>query len=200
MKWTLILLAALMKISAASATNGIVALGYATGGRQLSDVEPAGGGYSLHAGEGLYLGLGAELPVVGGTAALDHFDLRFEGGVMFSSDHGAEDKSGHYANNVDWIRLPLSALYFYSNRAWRARAGWGLTYQVGNSINGSGARNGASADVKDALGWVAAFEKDLIGTVALGLRYTWINYKSNAFTERVRGDNLMVTFSFAGPL
>lgn len=73
----------------------------------------------------------------------------------------------------------------------------GLTYQAGNSINGSGARSGASANVKDTLGWMAVFEKDLIENIALGVRYTWIDYKSNVFTEKVRGDNLMVTLSLS---
>jgi hypothetical protein len=196
------LFAALLLLSLpARALNGIASLGYATGGSQLADVDNSRSEYSLHAGQGYYLAFGVLFPLVPVTAG-DRFDVQLEAGALFQADGGAgQGRSGDKGENIiEWSRFPLTALYLYENRDWNWRAGWGMTYNIGNSLRGKGSRSDVAIHPSNALGWVAAADKIFLKNLALGVRYTWLDFKADQFSRSVNADNLMLTCTYIGEL
>lgn len=103
------------------------------------------------------------------------------------------------ANNGDleWTRVPLDALVFY--RMPRFRVGGGLTYHFSPKVSGNGAASNVNLKFDDALGfilqadWLIMDKKSL--SMALGVRYTNIEYKLQRTSTSTSSEGLGITYS-----
>ena len=160
---------ALVIAAAAPATSNAVEVrpvfraGAEFGGDTLTKVS---NGDSIHANQGLSIGGGASI-------LTDSKDI--EGEVTLSYKF-----SGITASNgdIDWSVLPLDALVFY--RLPKFRLGGGLTYHLGPKLKGGGVASTLNAKYKDALGFVLQADYLFTRRLALGVRYTNVNYKASS--------------------
>lgn len=177
----LVVLAAAPAAAHAAAVRPAVVAGYDTGGDEIVAVNfTSGETDSIRANEGLYLG--------GGVSVLnDAGNLEFLGtlSVKYQAIHASN-------GDVTWIRFPLEALLFYRVRSFRL--GGGPTYVMRPRLKGTGDASGIDTAFDNALG--AVLQGDyLLGRVALGLRYTILDYKAGGNT--VRSNGVGVSFGFA---
>jgi hypothetical protein len=136
----------------------------------------------VRANEGFYLG--------GGAAILDearnmeyHVTLAYKFAVI-NADNG----------DIEWTRIPLEALAFY--RFPRARVGGGLTYHINPKLEGSGVVGGLDIEFKNALGLVLQADWLITRNIALGGRFTFVEYDAEgAFTGSAKSNGVGVTFS-----
>ena len=136
----------------------------------------------INANEGFYLG--------GGAAIIDdarnmeyHVTLAYKFAVI----NGAN-------GDIDWTRIPLEALVFY--RFPNVRVGAGLTYHMNPQLDGSGVVGGLDVEFKDALGAVLQVDWRISRTIALGGRYTLLEYDAKgAFSGSAKSNGLGITFS-----
>ena len=136
----------------------------------------------VRANEGFYLG--------GGAAILDearhleyHVTLAYKFAVI-DADNG----------DIEWTRIPLEALVFY--RFPRARVGGGLTYHINPKLEGSGVVGGLDVEFKNALGLVLQADWLITRNIALGGRFTFLEYDAEgAFTGSANSNGVGVTFS-----
>jgi hypothetical protein len=136
----------------------------------------------VRANEGFYLG--------GGAAILDqarnmeyHVTLAYKFAVI-NADNG----------DIEWTRIPLEALAFY--RFARARVGGGLTYHINPKLEGSGVVGGLDIEFKNALGVVLQADWLITRNIALGGRFTFVEYDAEgAFTGSAKTNGLGVSFS-----
>ena len=142
-----------------------------------------GSSETIKANEGVYLGGGAAII----TDARDwefHVTLGYKF-TMIDATNG----------DVEWTRFPLEALAFY--RFQKVRLGGGLTYHLSPKLEGSGVVGGLNVTFKDAAGAVLQADWLVTDALALGLRYTAIEYDAKgAFTGSARANGLGVTFSW----
>ena len=137
---------------------------------------------NIKANEGLYLG--------GGMAIINdakdweyHLTLAYKFALI-------DAKNG----DVEWTRLPLEALVFY--RFPHVRLGGGLTYHLSPHLEGSGVVGGLDIKFKNALGVVLQADWRVTSTIAVGGRYTMLEYDAKgAFTGTVKANGIGVTFS-----
>jgi outer membrane protein with beta-barrel domain len=122
-----------------------------------------GSSRTIRANEGLYLGAGASFL----NEARD-LELELTINYKFRTIHASN-------GDIDWTSWPIDALAFH--RWPKFRLGGGLTYHVNPKIEGSGAASGIDADFDNALGLVLQGDYLFGQKVALGLRYTHIDYK-----------------------
>jgi hypothetical protein len=78
--------------------------------------------------------------------------------------------------DVEWTRFPLEALAFY--RLPRGRLGGGLTYHLSPRIETSGAAGNPDVKFKNALGAVLQADWLITDKIALGGRYTILEYEA----------------------
>jgi hypothetical protein len=76
--------------------------------------------------------------------------------------------------DIDWTRFPLEALAFY--RFPRVRVGGGLTYHINPRLEGSGVVGGLDVKFKNALGAVLQADWRITEKIALGGRFTILEY------------------------
>jgi hypothetical protein len=156
--------------------------GFDTGGDTLvTAVFTNGSTQSIKANDGLYVG--------GGVSILnDAKDL--QGEVTLSYKIESID-----ANNgsIEFTRFPLEALVFY--RESRFRLGGGLTYHLSPKVKGSGIVGGLNVEFKDALGVILQADYLVWREMAVGLRYTMLEYKTaSGPAGTAKSDGFGVTF------
>jgi hypothetical protein len=166
----------------AAEARPVLVAGYDTGGDDVQKVTFGGGTQdSIKANEGLYLG--------GGVSVLNG-----AGNVEFLGTLSYKYQAVHASNgDITWTRFPLDALLFYR---WQSfRAGGGATYAIRPRLKGSGDVSYIDTAFGDALG--AVLQADyLIGGLALGLRYTILEYKGGGTTVRSNGVGASFGFTF----
>ncbi|HZO02392.1 MAG TPA: hypothetical protein VFB93_14440 [Burkholderiales bacterium] len=158
--------------------------GLDTGGDTLVSVTFVGGeSDKIKANEGFYLG--------GGMAIIDeprsmeyHLTVAYKIG-MVSADNG----------DIDWTRVPLEALAFY--RFAKVRIGGGLTYHLNPELEGSGVASSVNVKFKNALGFLVQADWRITQGLALGLRYTFIEYEAKSpASGTAKGDGAGLTISY----
>jgi len=174
-------LAAAPAAARAAEARPVLVGGYDTGGDYIENVTfKDGTPDSIKANEGLYLG--------GGVSILnDSRNVEFQGTLSYKY------QAIHASNgDITWTRFPLDALLFYR---WQSfRAGGGATYAMRPRLKGSGVAGDINSGADNALGAVVQADY-LVGKVAIGLRYTILEYKSAGGTAR--SDGLGLTFGLA---
>lgn len=138
---------------------------------------------TIKANEGVYLGGGAAI-------VNDRRDWEFH--LTLAYKFTMIDASN---GDVEWTRFPLEALAFY--RFQRVRLGGGLAYHINPRLEGSGVVGGLDVKFKNATGAVLQADWQFTEALALGLRYTAIEYDAKgAFTGSSKSDGFGVSFSW----
>lgn len=164
----------------------MVKTGYDFGGETLATVVYTDGTTrSIKSNEGLFFGGGAsilnEAKTIEAEIALTYKIARI------NATNG----------DLDWTRMPLDVLVFY--RMPRIRVGGGLTYHMNPEVEGSGVARNVNLQFDNAFGvilqadWLIMDRKTL--TMALGLRYTNIEYKLQGTTASPNTSGMGLTFS-----
>ena len=168
-------------LSAAELKPALVA-GYDTGGDDIQVVGfTSGKTDSIRANEGLYLG--------GGVSVLnDARNLEFLGtlSMKYQAIHASN-------GDVTWIRFPVDALLFYRMQSFRLGAG--LTYAAHARLKGSGDASYIDTSFESGLGAVVQGDY-LQGRVALGLRYTALDYRAGGTTFKSNGVGVSFGLTF----
>lgn len=180
---TLLLAATAPVGSLAQEIRPVLKLGYDFGGDTLATaVFSDGSTKSIKANEGLFMGIGASILNDAGN---------LEGELSVSYKFQTID-----ANNgsLQFTLFPLDALVFY--RQYQFRVGGGLTYHVSPQVEGSGAASGLNVKYKNALGAILQGDYLFGRTVAVGLRYTMLEYEATSGAGgTVRSDGLGLVFT-----
>lgn len=177
-------LAAMWALGAQAAEiRPLIKAGFDVGGDTMVSVAFTNGDTEkVRANEGFYLG--------GGATILDearnmeyHVTLAYKFALV-DADNG----------DIEWSRIPLEALVFY--RFPRARVGGGLTYHVNPKLEGSGVVGGLDIEFKNALGLVLQADWLITRKIALGGRFTFLEYDAEgAFTGSAKSNGVGLTFS-----
>jgi hypothetical protein len=171
-------------VAAAADIQGILKTGIDFGGDNIVTVPfTDGSSQTIKANEGLYLG--------GGVAIINEArDWEFD--VTLAYKFRLINASN---GDLTWGRWPLEALAFY--RFQRVRLGGGLAYHIAPKLEGSGVASNLDIDFKDALGAVVQADWRITQNLALGLRYTFLEYEAKApFVGKAKSDGLGLTFSW----
>jgi hypothetical protein len=174
MKRTTRMLQALALVAASAALEAqalevrpLLKAGYDAGGETLVSVTFTNGDReNIKANEGFYVG--------GGATILDT-DRSMEYQLTLAYKFEMVNASN---GDIEWTRIPLEALAFY--RVQHARVGGGLAYHMNPRVEGSGVVGGLDVKFKNALGFI--FQADWLITpkIALGARYTWLEYDAKS--------------------
>jgi len=184
--------AAVPSAAHAADIRGVFVAGFDTGGDKLLTVTfDNGESDSIRANQGLYAG--------GGISVLtDSKDIEFQGTLAIKYD-GVSASNG----SATFTRLPLDALVFY--RWEKFRLGAGLTYVMNPKVKTSGLPPAPGLPSQDlnvtldnAVGGLVQADF-LLGRVAIGLRYTALDYKFQGNTIKASGAGLSFGFTFGGP-
>lgn len=161
------------------------------GGDKLVDVTYSDGSKSnIEAGRGIILAGGA---VVNFTETTPHtFEVQGTFGIKWTSTKQATN------GEVDFYRWPLELLSFYRNTENNFRLGGGVTYQLGNELKGSKDASAISTKLKNALGFVVQGDYFIgaASNMALGLRYTTIQYETENFGGSASGNSFGLSFTY----
>jgi hypothetical protein len=159
--------------------------GFDAGGDTLVTVRFTDGDTeNVKANEGFYLG--------GGAAILDadrnmeyHLTLAYKFALINASN-----------GDIEWTRFPIDALAFY--RFSHARIGGGLTYHVNPRLEGSGVVGGLDIKFKNALGFVLQADWLITKNIALGGRYTALEYDAKSpATGSAKSNGVGIAFSMS---
>lgn len=161
----------------ASATSYQVSYGYAVGGGELNSTR--GPIADVHGGTGFLFGLGAVLPFA--QPRPHGFEAQISASFINSFEVG----------NLNWIRFPLELMSFYRNGRENFRAGYGVSYHIGNKLHGSEKWGPYSTAFDPALGWTVAAEKILGSGGSIGFKYTNIEYHIAGSSISTRGDQFL---------
>lgn len=178
--------AAVPAASVAQDFRPMVKAGYDFGGDTVvTAVFTNGSTKSIKANEGLF---------VGGGVSIMNDARNLQGEVSLSYKFQSIDASN---GSIDFTRFPLDMLVFY--RESRFRFGGGLTYHMSPKVKGSGVVGGLNVDFKDALGVILEADYLVWRDMAVGLRYTILEYKTAtgpAATANSDGFGLAFSVSF----
>lgn len=137
---------------------------------------------NIKANEGFTIGAGVRV-----MHPDKHLDTEF---TIAWKNEGISASNG----NIDFTRYPLEALAFYNMNTWRV--GGGLTYHLNPKLDGSGIADGLNVAFKDALGFVLQVDFLSGKQMALGLRYTSIDYKLEDGGGTAKGDGVGFAIGF----
>jgi hypothetical protein len=138
----------------------------------------------IKANDGFYFGGG--LAIVDAERRLEyHLTAAFKYGLI-AAENG----------DVEWTRFPIEALGFY--RFPRVRVGGGLTYHVSPRIETSGAVGNPDVKFKNALGAVLQADWLVTEKIAVGGRYTILEYDAkDAFSGSAKSNGFGISFSMS---
>jgi hypothetical protein len=177
-------LAAMSALGAQAAEiRPLIKAGFDVGGdTMVSVVFTNGDTEKVRANEGFYLGAGATILDEARNMEY-HVTLAYKFALV-DADNG----------DIEWSRIPLEALVFY--RFPRARVGGGLTYHINPKLEGSGVVGGLDIEFKNALGLVLQADWLITRKIALGGRFTFLEYDAEgAFTGSAKSNGVGLTFS-----
>jgi len=161
----------------------LIKAGFDVGGdTMVTAVFTDGDTEKIRANEGFYLGGG--IAIIDAERSMEyHVTLAYKF-ALIDADNG----------DIEWTRFPLEALAFY--RFPRVRVGGGLTYHINPRLEGSGVVGGLDVKFKHALGAVLQADWRITHTIALGARYTILEYDAKGnFTGTAESNGVGVTFS-----
>lgn len=152
------------------------------GDKMLTVVFTDGDTQEIRANDGFYLGGG--LAVIDGARNMEyHLTAAFKFAVI-DAENG----------DVEWTRFPIEALAFY--RLARVRLGGGLSYHVNPRVETSGAIGNPDVKFKNALGAVLQADWLITEKIALGGRYTILEYDAKgAFSGSAKSNGFGISFS-----
>lgn len=185
---TIALLTTLAALGTAQAADvrPLIKTGLDFGGETMVNVLFANGEtQKVRGNEGFYLGGGAAII----NDAKDweyHITLAYKM-AFIDAENG----------DVDWTRIPFEALAFY--RLQRVRFGGGLTYHLNPRLEGSGVVGGLDVKFKNALGVVLQVDWRITENIALGGRFTAIEYEAKSGgvgTAEANGVGVAFSMSF----
>ena len=177
--------AALPAATHAADLRGVFVAGFDTGGDKLLTVTfTDGSSDSIRANQGLYAG--------GGISVLtESKDIEFQTTLAIKYD-GVSASNG----SATFTRIPLDALVFY--RWEKVRVGAGLTYVMSPKVKTSGIPpTDLNVTLDNAVGGLVQADY-LLGRVAIGLRYTALDYKFQGNTIKASGVGITFGFTFGG--
>ena len=161
-------------------------IGIDFGGETLSTVVFSNGAsQSIKSNEGLFIGGGVSILNEARNIETE-ISLTYKIAVISASN-----------GELEWTRVPLDALVFY--RIPKFRFGGGLTYHMNPEVSGSGAASNINLKFDDALGlllqadWLIMDKRSL--SMALGVRYTNIEYKLQGTSTTANTSGLGITYS-----
>ena len=136
----------------------------------------------IKANDGFYFGGG--LAVIDAERRMEyHLTAAFKYGLI-AAENG----------DVEWTRFPIEALAFY--RLARLRLGGGLAYHVSPRIETSGAVGNPDVKFKNALGAVLQADWLVSEKIALGGRYTILEYDVKGdFSGSAKSNGFGISFS-----
>jgi hypothetical protein len=156
-------------VSHAIDINPMAKAGFDLGGGTLTTVGVSGSSgnstKAIKANEGFYFGGGASI-----VPDMKELEIEVSLSYKFSSITAQN-------GDIEWTLLPLDALVFY--RLPKFRFGGGLTYHLSPKLKGSGVASDLNANYKNAPGLVLQADYRFTEKVAVGLRYTNVNYKAD---------------------
>jgi hypothetical protein len=158
--------------------------GYDTGGDTLvTAVFTNGKTEKIKANEGFYVGGGISIVPAASSLEMElSLSYKFQ---FISADNG----------DIDWTRIPLDALVFY--RFSKVRLGGGLTYHMNPKLKGSGVVGGLNVKFDDALGFVLQADYRITEKMAVGARYTSVEYETSGTSVTAKSNGVGVTFSIS---
>jgi hypothetical protein len=182
---TLAFLSAMAVLGAAHAADvrPLVKTGFDLGGEAMVNVVFTNGEtQKVRGNEGFYLG--------GGAAIInDAKDWEYQ--VTLAYKFALIDAEN---GDVEWTRIPLEALAFY--RLQHVRFGGGLTYHISPKLEGSGVVGGLNVKFKNALGVILQADWRITQNIALGGRFTFLEYDAKApASGSAEANGFGVTFS-----
>lgn len=161
----------------------LVKAGFDIGGDTLvTAVFTNGETETIKGNEGFYAGGGAA--IINDAKDMEfHVTLAYKFALINASN-----------GEIEWTRFPLEALAFY--RFPRVRVGGGLTYHINPQLDGSGVASNVDVKFKNALGALVQVDWRITEKIALGGRYTFIEYDAKApATGSGKGNGFGVAFS-----
>jgi outer membrane protein with beta-barrel domain len=178
------LAAAAPSASLAAEVRPMFKTGYDTGGDTLvTAVFTDGSTKTIKANEGLYLGGGVSI-----VPASSDLEIEVSLSYKFQTITAAN-------GDIDFTRIPLDALVFY--RFPKARLGGGLTYHMNPKVKGSGVVGGLNVKFDDALGLVLQADYRITEKMAVGARYTSIEYEASGTSATAKSNGLGIVFSMS---
>lgn len=163
--------------------SAMVKLGYDFGGDTLTTVPFTDGTTaSIDTNEGLLLG---------GGVAIASADYTWQTEITLNWKYQAITAAN---GDLKWTRWPLEALTFY--QLTQFRFGGGLTYHLNPTLEGDGVVSNINMDFDNALGAVLQADYRLDEAIAIGLRYTFIEYETAGRSYDATGPGLSFTAVF----
>jgi hypothetical protein len=158
-------------------------VGVDTGGDKLVTVLFTDGStQSINANEGFFLGGGVSIVNLAKDIETE-ISISYKSGTIKASN-----------GEINWTRYPIDALVFY--RFPKVRLGGGLTYHLGPKLSGSGFASPINGSPKDAAGFMLQADYRLAEKMAVGLRYTSLEYKFTGAAS-AKSDGIGVVFSMS---
>jgi hypothetical protein len=187
--WRIELLSALLLAAAGPAgalaqdVRPVFKLGYDFGGDTVvTALFTDGSTKSIKANDGLFMGVGASF-------LNDAKNLEAEVSITYKFQTISASNG-----DIHFTRFPLDALVFY--RQYQFRVGGGLTYHMSPKLEGTGVVGGLNVNFQDALGGILQVDYLFGPTVAVGLRYTMLEYKATSGARgTARSDGFGVGFT-----
>ncbi len=161
----LLLTIGLLCTGAAQAANvsGVLKGGFDFGGETLvTAVFTNGDTDSIKANEGVFFGAG--VAVFNDTKTISSELTISWKYTSITAENG----------DIEFTRFPVDALLFYNFP--KVRMGAGVTYHLNPELDGSGVAGGLSVDFDNALGFLAQVDWRIAEKVAVGARYTALDY------------------------
>lgn len=163
--------------------QGLAKTGLDFGGDELQTVTFVDGSTeSIKANEGFYLAGG-----IGYVSSDLTVESQLTLGWKYTSITGSN-------GDLSFTRYPLEALAFYAGESFRL--GGGLTYHLNPKLDGGGVLAGMGRDLDNALGLLAQVDYRLGDSLAVGARYTFLEYARDGGDVRADGFGLTLTGNF----
>lgn len=137
---------------------------------------------SIDANEGLHVAGGASI----GTG-IENLEVEASIGIKYTAINATN-------GDVTWTRYPVEALVFY--RFPQFRLGGGPTYHLNPKLKGSGVAGGLNVNIDDAVGVVLQADWLITPKIALGGRYTILDYKANGVSIKSSGFGISFAIGF----
>lgn len=177
-------LSASLAAGAAQADVGpVLVAGWDFGGDTMAGLVLSDGDtIDIDANEGFY---------VGGGISVINAAKTVEGRVTIAWKFSAATATNQ---DITWVRYPVDALLFF--RSSKLRLGAGLTYHLNPELEFDGDLANGTVAFDDTMGFLAQVDYMPAEKLAVGLRYTSIDYEING-VKLFSGDGLGLTFSVA---
>lgn len=169
----------------AADVNGVFKLGYDSGGDTLTTaLFTDGHTANIKANEGFSIGGGVRM-----AYPEKHLDTEI---TIAWKQESINATNG----DIDFTRYPLELLVFYNLNTWRV--GGGLTHHLNPKVSSSGAGTAfiGSGNYDNATGFVLQVDFLSGKQMAIGLRYTSIDYKPEGGGTSAKGDGVGFSLGF----